>query len=604
MGFAGELATIGLPEVFRNVAFNRLTGVLTIAERDRKSALFFDDGMIRAFSSGAGHNLDYEAIAERADAAPTNAIDAARRRGRRESLRSVLAAAGVLDETRYDAGVRTVVEEEVILLFGRREASFVFDENPPKSGVFDIEQLECRLEIDPETLAMEAVRRNDEWHDIARHIGSETEIFLAGDVEPPPDTTPEAVTLLRLLDGTRDLRSAIDALPFGRFHALRLVAHLVDQGLVTRASADQLRELASGARERGEINRAAHYLVSALDREGNDLDVRRELIALHESSGRKNDAAREYKRLAAMQEERGDIAGALDSYEHAAELLPHETDTLARVAAIHEARGDVKAYCDVGRRLGKALRSQRRYEQALIVYQDLLARDDEDSSLREAIATTYIKLYEPQKAAEELVALAAEALAAGKWERALHFYRSVLAVDRDNPEAKERIEEIESGHTARLRIRRRRRMLYAVFAIIVGFGTWQLVREIFAREALHNAGRAAVSGLVRNGAEGHAVESLRLYARICEDFRWTRGASRAEEMVQTLLIAEINRVRGVAPRDPDAAEAVLRQIGHVPLPTEHKRLWRAGRDDILRRIQQTRANGVPALGPPRRSRSR
>jgi len=595
MGFAGELATIGLPEVFRNVAFNGLTGVLTVTERDRTAAIFFEDGTIRAYR--ANRALDYEAIAERADAAPPDAIDVARRRGRRQTLRNTLHATGVLDAERYDIGVRTAVEEEVILLFGRKEASFVFDENTPPANAFDAEQLECNLDIDPETLAMEAVRRNDEWHDIARNIGSDTEIFLASHADPDPETMPEARALLQLLDGTRDLRTAIEALPYGRFHALRLVAQLVDQGLVTRASATQLRELARSAREQGEINRAVQYLVSALDRDGDELDVRRELIALHESAGRKSDAVREHKLLAAAQEERGDIKGAIESYERAVELLPHETDTLARIAAIHEARGDVRAYCAAGRRLGKALRSQRRYEEAIVVYQDLLAREDDDSSLREAIATTYIKLYEPRKAADELLKLAADAQAGGKYERALHFYRSVLAVDRDNAEAAEMVEEIESGHLARVRARRRRRALYATLAIIVGVGLWQLGREIFAREALHNAARASVSGLVRNGAEGQAVESLFLYARICEDFLWTRGASRAEEMVQTLLIAELNRLRTVAVHDPDAAEATLSQIGYVPIPSEHKPLWRAGRDDLLRRIEHARVNGAPALDP-------
>ena len=53
MGFAGELTTIGLSEVFQNVAFNRLTGVLTVTERGRRAAVYLDDGMIRAFKPDA-----------------------------------------------------------------------------------------------------------------------------------------------------------------------------------------------------------------------------------------------------------------------------------------------------------------------------------------------------------------------------------------------------------------------------------------------------------------------------------------------------------------------------------------------------------------------
>ena len=74
MGFAGELTTIGLSEVFQNVAFNRLTGVLTVTERGRRAAVYLDDGMIRAFRPDADRTLDYVAIAERHHVAASQAV--------------------------------------------------------------------------------------------------------------------------------------------------------------------------------------------------------------------------------------------------------------------------------------------------------------------------------------------------------------------------------------------------------------------------------------------------------------------------------------------------------------------------------------------------
>ena len=62
MGFAGELATIGLAEVFQNLAFNKLTGTLLLEESSRAAHVHFEAGVIRMVSRGADNPYDYAAI--------------------------------------------------------------------------------------------------------------------------------------------------------------------------------------------------------------------------------------------------------------------------------------------------------------------------------------------------------------------------------------------------------------------------------------------------------------------------------------------------------------------------------------------------------------
>ena len=63
MGFAGELTTISLDEVFQNIATNRLSGVLNVTQRERQACILFEEGLLTAMDPGTEKGFDYEAIA-------------------------------------------------------------------------------------------------------------------------------------------------------------------------------------------------------------------------------------------------------------------------------------------------------------------------------------------------------------------------------------------------------------------------------------------------------------------------------------------------------------------------------------------------------------
>jgi len=588
MGFAGELTTIGLSEVFQNVAFNRLTGVLTVTERGRRAAVYLDDGMIHAFRPDADRTLDYVVIAERHHVAPSQAVRDAAKRRRRRTLKEGLRNVKGFDEVRYDAAVAASVKEEVIQLFGWRNASFVFEEARPRDGTFDKEQLDCDIAIDPQTVAMEAARRVDEWETIAHQVDTDRDIFLPMEVTLPDDATPIVREIVAKLDGTRDLSQIIEEVSYGRFEVLRVVATLSEQGIVVRATPEQLRELAHEAEEKREIHRAVRFLESALQMDGSNLEVREELVLLYERAGRRTEAANEYKRLGRAQEESGDLDSALESYGRAAALVPYEADALERIVNIHDARGDKGAFMRAGLRLAEALSTQALLEEALEVYRRLLEQDGNSVVLRESIAATYIKLHESGKAAKELLQLAQSAWQQQKFDRALHYYRNVLAVDRDCDEAALRIEEIERGRAQMRRRASRRRIVIMLATLAFGLTFWQGSREWFAQAALHRAAHVTFNGLPRRNVDDSMVDAATLYADVHREHPFTFAGALAEETVRDLLLSEMERLRETVEEDPDETERLVRRLSSVRWPAGVKRLWADSRDLMLETIAARR----------------
>jgi len=588
MGFAGELTTIGLSEVFQNVAFNRLTGMLTVSERDRKASVYLEEGTIRAFRPENERPLDYVAIAERAHAAATDTLRQAARRLRRRTLKEALRAITKFDEDRFDAAMQAAIKEEIILLFSWREASFVFEEGRAQAGTFDREQVDCHIALDPHVVIVEAARRVDEWDAISHQVRSETDIFLPA--KPLDEQAPVAWRdVVSRLDGTRDVRRLFEELPCGRFEVLRHVAALSEQGFIVRAEPAQLCALARAAEEQKDTDRAVRQLEAALTMDPSHLEARQELIRLYERAGRRADAAGEYKRLGRAQEAGGDPVGALGSYAKATALVPYDIEALERVAAIHEAGTDPKEYMRAGLRLAEALSTQSLLDEALEIYKRLLANDQESVILRESLAATYIKLHESKLAARELLFLAQRAWDRKAFDKALHYYRNVLAVDRECEEAAKRIDEIErTRHRTRGR-RRRRRIAFTLIGLLVGGGLWQGTREWFAAESLHQASRAALSGLVRRTPDDVVAEAIEAFSRVPREFPWTVGADRAEETVRGLLLDQLASIRAEAQDDPNGAEKRLRRLSAVKWPEDLKRLWADGRDGALADIARNRS---------------
>ena len=516
MDLAGKLTTIGLAEVFQNIAFNSHSGTLTLKEGEKKAQIAFEAGRVRALKVEGG-GLDYVDIARKCQLGPEEILAKAASSNRRRTLKAYLLASGDLDEESYDATIAAYVEEEMLPLFGWRAASFSFEEGKLKERVFDKEQIGCAISLDPTGVAMEAARRLDEWESIQEYVPTDKEILVHTGVRDV-ELSPAAERLLPFLDGTRDLAQVTKEAPLKKFEIYKAVATLVEQGVLVQATAERVRELAVQARTAGKVTLAARRLQVALELDPDDLETRVELVRLYERAGRKYDAAREQVKLAEAQAERGDMEGALASYERAAVLAPDDLDILERILGLHEGRGEKAHALKIGRRLAEALAAQGCFEDALPLYERLLKSNEGNLSLRESFAGCLVKLDEPKKATKHLNVVADDAFDRGDLKTALRYYRRVVDLDEKNKRATAQIRLIESGEIE-ARVARRRRTMWMLVGLVLLAGTGvQLLREWSAQGALHATQQEVVITLMRDNSDrSHGKDHGHLRALFLQD---------------------------------------------------------------------------------------
>jgi len=595
MDLAGKLSTLGLAEVFQNIAFNNHTGTLLLKHGAKKAWIAFDSGRIRA-SKVAGEKLDYLDIARRAELASEDVL--AKAAAGRRTLKSYLLASGELDEPTYDATIAAYVQELILPLFGWTRASFAFEEGKIKERIFDNEQLGCAVDLDPQAVAMEAARRADEWEGMAPYVPSDEDVLVLNGERPAGELPPQAERLFPLLDGTRDLATVIKDAPLKKFDVQKAVSNLVEQGVLVPATADRVRELATQAAAAGKITLAARRLEVALDLDPDDLETRIDLVRLFERAGRKFDAAREQTKLAAAQADRGDVDGALESYERAEVLSPGDLDVLEKILNLHEKRGDKTRAARVGRRLAEALVVKELYEDALPLYERLLRDHEQSVSLREALANCLIKLAEPKKAANQLLIPARRAYDRNEFDVARRFYQRIITLVPKHKESGERVKEIESGAAAARLARKRRRYYRLMYVCLLALLGYQSLREFRGHKALHRAAATATHDLARDNGDRTRAIVLTHYAQLCAEHPVTHSASLARESVLELLEAEIARMREWLDGVPRAkttidveyrlgrTEKMLNRIEAIDLPGNAQPVWDEAHGRLTRRISQ------------------
>jgi len=540
MGVAGELTTIGLAEVLQNLAFNRLTGTLTLEQGGDRARLAVEEGRIRAVRVG-DRKLDYVEIARHAQAAPEEVLEKAATTKRRRTLKAYLHASGAFDDQAYVAMVAGFVQEEILPLFGWRAGAFQFDEGPFKARAFEKDQLDCGIELDPMAVAMEAARRQDEWAGLADLVPASGDVLVAAE-GTDGDVSGDEERLLPLLDGTRPVGAAIKEARLKRYDGLKAAARLVETGRVAPADPARLRELAEQNATRGDVHRAVRQLEAALAMNEKDPEARRALVRLYERAGDRPNAAAAHVDLADLLLELGDLEGAVESYDRAAVLAPRDLDVLERLFQCHLRGGDRLEALRAGRRLAEALLAHDMPEDARPLYERLLDELGGGSGVREAYVQCLLRLDDPAGAARELRVLAGAAYDKGEFDRALRALRRLAELDPECEETTERIEAIESGREQRRRTRRRRGWQMTAMLLAAGLLVAQGAREWQAFAVLHGAQAAAAAELATDNGDAARLAVYGRLAAVAEDHPWTRAAAHAEDALRALLLKEAGRI--------------------------------------------------------------
>src|SRR6185436_18100207 len=304
------------------------TGCLALADRQNFGTIYFDDGQV-------------------AHAAIVN---------RRDRLGDILVRAKRITAEQLQ------IEEAVYYLFTWSQGTFNFEAGVRPEGE------EFPVRINPEYLLLEGARRVDEWSLIQKKIPSFDLIFSAdaGHVVPPDVTLSSAQqTILRLLDGSRDVQQLVEESGLVEFEVGQALYGLVQAGFAHRVGT-------SAAAPVPRVNEAR-------------VEEHRNLGIAFYKAGMHDEALREFRRVADLRPSEGSapfylglIALRQGRWAEAVEALNSASEKSGpRPAAMHD--------------LGLALEQLGRLDEAEKAFGDAATRARDDARVMLGWAVAAVK---------------------------------------------------------------------------------------------------------------------------------------------------------------------------------------------------------------------
>lgn len=226
---SGSLAAFRLPEVLTFLSTARKDGTLTVANGDRESYLFFDQGMLVY----AGSNQELFRLGaillrkKRITREHRDRIDALMQRDGGQ-FGKLAVQEGVLSEQQLRDFLKVQVSEIVYDCFVWHGGTFSFRENAslPSHAV--------TISVDLANLIMEGARRIDEWEQCVRLLPDNSVVFrvVASPQDEKVTLTAEEWRILFLINGVRTLEELSHDAEEDPFHVYRVVYGLLSNHLI------------------------------------------------------------------------------------------------------------------------------------------------------------------------------------------------------------------------------------------------------------------------------------------------------------------------------------------------------------------------------------
>jgi hypothetical protein len=376
----GPLRELGIHDVFQLLDLSRKTGALRVRAEllEDEGVVYFERGRV-VYAELRSNPRTLGAALLRAGKVTERDLASAREgaeRGAGRKLGDALVELGAISTRDLERQARVQIEDIVFELMSWREGTFSFEEGSEGAA-----PSEATVRVSIESLLMEGARRIDEWSRIADkvpHLGVVPALAPVKDDDPPLlDLRPAEWEVLAAVDGVRDLRAIAAALAASEFDVAKTAYGLASTGVI-----EVLGPQRGGAGSALPVEDAAPYVARAAAalaerrfeealaaaREGITADpgnaearlaAARALLRL----GRATDATEELRRAAQADPlhpevqfelgfaavRRGDLAGAVASWEHYLRMAPGSAhadraraarEAAARMQRILEAHAD------------------------------------------------------------------------------------------------------------------------------------------------------------------------------------------------------------------------------------------------------------------------
>src|SRR5581483_3209347 len=310
--FKGNLEVLNLSDIFQSLAMNRHSGTLIISDGKREKKIFFSEGEIQLLSSSRRMKLGELLIATGKITEEDLDLALKLQTQNRKKLGEILVEEGFCAEEDVARIVKFQIEEEIYDLFLWRKAEFEFiADHLPEEMKRDSSNL-MRLNLNTNSLIMEALRRLDEWEVVKQAVPSTKEIFLISDERKLEqiDLPERLKNEIHLIDGKTNVEGLAEKTMISEFELCKLLAELVHQGAIQSLPMEKLVQKAEEAYAVNDFSAAANLygrlaelapgepkvlipLAESLRRNGDD----RMALLVFEEIANKLDPARDQERL-------------------------------------------------------------------------------------------------------------------------------------------------------------------------------------------------------------------------------------------------------------------------------------------------------------------
>jgi predicted transcriptional regulator len=229
MGLKGDLATMGLEDIFQWLAVGKKTGVLELKGLLHTKRTFFHDGKISSvWSSDPREYLGQYLLAYNRITEEQLREALACQEDENQLLGRILINRQLITEAEIQRIVQLKVEESIYDCFLWEVGSFEFHDGmtPPQKSML--------LSLDVTGIVMEGARRVDEWTRIRKVVkgGDAVVAAIPEAIAEMLPLAPEVADILSRLDGAKSIDQLVIEMRVPEFKINKLIFDLYEKGMI------------------------------------------------------------------------------------------------------------------------------------------------------------------------------------------------------------------------------------------------------------------------------------------------------------------------------------------------------------------------------------
>lgn len=220
------------------------------------------------------------------------------------------------------------------------------------------------------------------------------------------------------------------------------LADVYIQNNLTEEAIAELTNLARKYKEKGQLDKAAGNYEKIIGMEPKRMEAHEELIDLLQKLGQTDKFYTEKVLVANLMVEKDMLKEAQDRYEECLKIRNTDNEVRRVLVDIYLKNNKFQNALDEAKILSQAYHKERRYEEAIVLYNQLIENDPRNLALREKLSEFYVMSDQLQKGLDQLIIVAEELSARNEWDGAIKAYKKALTIDNKNADLHYRIGEI------------------------------------------------------------------------------------------------------------------------------------------------------------------